>query len=88
MQRGFKGVEIHHHHVDGLDAMLGDCFLVFRIGADVKDAAMHFGVQRFYAAIQHLGKSGQLGNIQHREASFAQGAGGAAGGDQFGAIFR
>ena len=88
VQRRFKGVEIYHHHIDGLDAMLRHRFLVFRIGADVENAAVYLGMQRLYATIQHLGKSRQLGNIQHRQSSFAQGAGGSAGRHQFGAIFR
>ena len=47
-----EGVEVHHHEVDGRDAMLTQ-----RAGVHVvprQDAAMHLRVQRLHAAIQDL----------------------------------
>ena len=76
-------VEIHHHHVDGDDAVLSHRGLMGRVVADVQDAAVHLGVQRLDAAIEHFGKSGQLRDVLHGESSLAQRAGGAAGRNQF-----
>ncbi len=79
----FKGVQVHHHHVDGLDAVLGHRAAVLGIGADVQDAAVNLGVQGLHPAVQHLGEAGQLGNVFHLNAGIAQQFGGAAGRDQF-----
>ena len=35
------------------------------------------------AAVEHLGEAGEVADVAHGEAGFAQRAGGAAGGDQF-----
>ena len=78
----FEGVEIHHHHVDRLNAMLGDSFAVGGIGAAMQDSAMHFGMQRLHPPIEHLGKAGEIGDIFDFDSRVAQQLGGAAGGDQ------
>ena len=39
-----EGVEVHHHHVDGLDAMLCYGGPVQRILAPVQDTAVHLGM--------------------------------------------
>ena len=44
-----------------------------------ENAAVQRRMQRLDAAVHHLGKAGQLGDIGHREAGVGQGAGGAAG---------
>ena len=44
---------------------------------------MHFGMQSLNPAIEHFGKSGQLGNIFHGDAGVAQQLGRSAGRDQF-----
>ena len=36
-----KGVEVDHHHVDGLDAVRGDGGLVLGVAANVEQTAMH-----------------------------------------------
>ena len=63
--------------------MLADGRDVLRIVADVQNAAMHLGMQRLHAAVEHLGKAGQLGDVFHRDAGVAQQLRGASGGDQF-----
>ena len=78
-----EGVEIHDDHVDGSDAMLGDSGYVLRIVAAMQDAAVHFGMQRFDAAVEHFGESGEVGNVFDRDAGIAQQFGSAASGDQF-----
>ena len=77
----FKGVEIHHHEVDGEDAVrlrLGD---VLRVFAQEEQAAVHLRVQRFDPAIHHLGKAGELGDLAGGDAFLVEQRGGAAGGD-------
>ena len=44
---------------------------------------MHFGVQRLDAAIHHLGKTGVVGHVAHRETRFFQVAASAAGAEDF-----
>ena len=78
-----KGIKIHHHHVDRLNAVLGDSAAVRGILAAVQNASVHLGMQRLDAAVEHLGKAGELGDIFDLDAGVAQQFGGAAGGDQF-----
>ncbi len=52
-----EGIEIDHHHVDGLDAVGGDGGFVLRVAANVEQAAMDAGVQGLHAAVQHLRES-------------------------------
>jgi hypothetical protein len=49
---------------------------------------MDLGVQRLDAAVHHLGKAGEIGDVHHRQPGFAQRLGGAAGRDQFDAVAR
>ena len=79
----FEGVEIHHHHVDGSDAVFGDSRYVFGIFAAMQDAAVNFGVQSLDSAVEHLGESGEVGDVFHCDAGVAQEFGGASGGDEF-----
>ncbi len=62
-----KRVEIHHHHVDGLDAMSGHSRLVLRVPANVEQPAVHARVQRLHAPVQHLRKSRQLADVLDRK---------------------
>ena len=59
----FKRIEIHHHHVDGLDAVLSHRRFVLGIAADIKQTAVHTWVQRLYAAVEHLWKAGELADV-------------------------
>ena len=67
-----KGVEVHDHHVDRAryhapqppDMLLGR--------RAVKQAAVDDRVQGFDAAIEHLGKAGEVGDIADGEAGLAQ----------------
>ncbi len=70
--RGGKGIEVHHHQIDGGDAMPRQRRRVRRIAAHRQNAAMHCGVQRFHPAIQHFGKAGHIGNIAHHMARRTQ----------------
>ncbi len=84
--RLFKGVQIHHQHVDRLDAVLLDGGDVGRVGAHVQDASVNLGMQGLDPAIEHLREAGQVADIAHAQARVAQHAGGTAGGDQFHAL--
>ena len=82
--RGFlEGVEIHDHHVDRRDAVLGDGGDVLGIFAAMQDAAVDLGMQRLDAAVEHFGESGEFGDVFDGDAGIAQQLGGASGGDEF-----
>src|SRR5579871_3281566 len=80
-----KCVEIHHHHIDGLDAVCGDGGFVFGVATDIKQTAVDKGMKGFYATVEHLGKAGQIADVLYCQAGSAQCLGGSAGGDQFNA---
>ena len=79
----FEGVEVDYDHVDGLDFVFGDGGYVVGVVADVEDSAVDLGVEGFDAAVEHLGEAGEVGDVADGEAGFAEGFGGAAGGDEF-----
>src|SRR5580704_15568868 len=79
----FEGVEVDDYHVDGKNPMFGYRRTMGRILAAMQDSSMHLGMQSFYPAIEHLRKSGELGNVFHGDAGIAQQFGGAAGRDQY-----
>ena len=70
--RLFEGVEIHHHHVYGLDAVFGHGGAMGGVLAAVEYSSMNFGMQGFNATIEHLGKAGELGNILHGDSRVAE----------------
>ncbi len=51
--------------------------------AQVQDAAVDLGMQRFHPAIQHLREAGEVGNIAYREPGLAQGPRRTSGRNQF-----
>ena len=65
-------------NLDG-DTVLLDGAHVFGIVADVEDAAVHMGMKRLDAAVEHLGEAGQVGDVADGEAGVAEGLGGASG---------
>ena len=54
--------------------------------ADVEQAAVDLGMEGFDAAVEHFGEAGEFADVFDGEAGFAEGAGGAAGRDQFDAV--
>ena len=79
---GFKRVEVDHQQVDGVNAVgLQGGHVLGHIAAR-QQAAMHLGVQRLHAAIQHLWETGDLGHLFDRQALLCQQFGGAARGNQ------
>ena len=75
----FEGVEIDDHHVDRLNAVALDGSAMLGVFADVEDAAVDFGVESLDAAIEHLRKAGELGDVADFKASFTKCTRGAAG---------
>ena len=83
-----KGIEVHHHQIDRANVVLGHGGEMLGIVAHGQQAAMHLGVQRLHAAIHHFGKTGEVGNVAHRQTGVAQSLGRAAGRDQIHTLFR
>jgi hypothetical protein len=79
---GLEGVEVDHHQVDARNVVLFELGQVLGQVAAGEDAAVHLGVQGLDAAVEHFGEAGVVGDVGHRQAGFAQGLGGAAGGQQ------
>src|SRR3546814_2258995 len=65
-------IEIDHHQIDRADRMVAHRRGVFGIVAHAEQPAMHLGVERLDAAVHHLGKAGEIGNVAHREPGVAQ----------------
>jgi hypothetical protein len=83
-----EGVEIHHNHIDRLNAVLADgCDMRGNI-TPMQNAAMHLGMQRLDPAIEHFRKAGEFGNVFHDDARIAQQLGCPSGGDKFNAEVR
>ena len=83
LDRFFEGIEIHHHHVDGLDVVFAHCRDVFGIVSQTKQGAVNLRMQRLDPAIHHFGKAGNVGNITHLDSGVAERFRGAAGADDF-----
>ena len=65
-------VEIHHQQVDRPDPVGGERGLVLGVVADREQAAMHRRMQRLHPAVHHLGETGQVGDLRHRQAGILQ----------------
>ena len=63
--------------------MLGNRREMASVVAPMQDTAVNLRMQRLDAPIQHFRKPGQLGNVFHRDARFAQQLSRAAGRDEF-----
>jgi hypothetical protein len=72
-----EGIEVDHHHVDGLDTVGRHDLIVD--AAPSQYAAVYFRVQGFHPAIHHLGKAGVGGNFRDLHAVLLQQAKGATG---------
>jgi hypothetical protein len=80
--RLLERVEVGDEQVDRADLMRFHRGGMLRVVAHGEQAAMDQRVQRLHAAVHHLGEAGDVGHVAHLQAGIAQGAGGAAGGDQ------
>ena len=79
---GFKGIQVDHQQVDGVDAVILEGRHVGGQLAAGQQAAVHLGVQRLHAAIQHFRELGDLGHLGHGQAFLGQQLRGATGGQQ------
>ena len=78
-QRLAERIEVHHHHVDRHDALLGELAAVRLLGAIGEDRAVDPGMQRLDAAVEDLGRAGDRGDRRHRDAALLEVAQRAAG---------
>ena len=74
-------VQVADDHVDGLDPVLGDGAHVLGHVAAREDAGHQLGVHGLDAAVEHLGKAGDLFDQRDRDARVLEQLRGAAGGD-------
>ena len=61
-----EGVKIHHHHIDGLDAVLGHHGIIG--AAPSQQAAMDARVQGLDAPVHDFRKAGVAGHFRDRDA--------------------
>ncbi len=66
--------------------MLLDRLAMLGFVANMKNPAVNLGMQRLHAAIEHLRKARQLGDIANRQARFAQCPRRASRGDQLNTV--
>ena len=82
----FEGIQVHHHQVDGFDAVLLHVFHVFRVAAYRQDAAVDLRVQGLHPAVHHFRGPGHVAHIGAGHAGLLQHLHGAAGGDDLHAV--
>ena len=81
--RGLEGIEIHHHQLEGEDAVLGQRFHVRGIVVAAEDSAVDLRVERFEPAVHHFGEAGVLGHVADGDALVLQVFSGSAGAEDF-----
>ncbi len=80
---GGKGIEIYDDQIDRHDALRRGFVAIAFLSALIKNSAVNFRMQRLHAPAQHFRPVGELGNVAHGHAAFAQHPRRAAGGDDF-----
>jgi hypothetical protein len=84
LRRGLhERVEVHDDEIDEADAVRPGGLEVLGVRATREDAAVHQRVQRLHAAVHHLGKLRDVGDVGHGETGLGERSRGAAGGDEF-----
>ena len=68
----FERIQIHHHQVDGRDAVLCSLLLILRMLAAIQQATVDLWMQCFHAAAEHLRPSCKVRHVAHGDSSFAQ----------------
>ena len=81
--RGLERIEIHHHQLEGEDAVLGQRLHVLGIVVPAEDAAVDLGMERLEPAVHHFGEAGVVGDVADRDALALQVLSGAAGAEDF-----
>ena len=82
----FEAVEIDDHHVDGGDAVFGECAHVVGLFAHGENSGGDVRVNGLDAAIHHFGEAGDVGDVSNRDSRLAKQTRGAAGGDELSAL--
>ena len=77
-----EGIEVHHHHIDGSDALGGQIGLVTGLVATGQDAAVNPRMQGLDPAPEDLRGSGVLSHLGDGQSGGLQGRSGTAAGDQ------
>ena len=72
---GAERVEVRHHEVDRVDAVLGHVGLVVGVAAVGEDPAVHLRVQRDDPVAEDGREAGELGDVGDGEAGVAQAPG-------------
>ena len=77
-----EGIQVHHHHIDGGDALGLEISLVGGLGALGQDAAVDAGMECFHSAAQDFRGAGVFGHLGHGQPGCRQRRGRATTGDQ------
>src|SRR5690554_63121 len=81
----FKRIQVYHHHVDGVNAVLAHDGIIG--AATAQNATVDLRVQGFYPAVHHFRETGVVGHFSDRYVVFLEQAEGAASGEQLNAAF-
>ena len=86
--RGLERVQVHHHHVDGVDAQLFHLGAVLRLVPEGQDAAVDLGVERLDPAVHDFREPGDIRHLGHVDAVLSQQCGGPSRGQDLDAQSR
>ena len=71
--RGFaKRIQVRHHEVERLDAELGQLAHMLGLAGVGQQPGVHLRVQRLHPAVEALGKSGEVFDLQHGDPGLGQ----------------
>ena len=84
--RLLERIEDDHQQIDRADAVRRHRGAMAVIVADGEQAAVHLGMQGLHPAVHHLGKAGEVGDVDHLQPCVRKRLGGAAGGDELDAV--
>jgi hypothetical protein len=79
----FERVQIYYHHIDWLDAVFGNSGAMGKLRTAMKNSAMHLGMERLDAAVEHFGEAGEFGDVFDGNAGVAEEFRSASGRDEF-----
>src|SRR5712691_9729159 len=69
----FKRIKVYHYEIDGFNPVFHGGSLVLRVRPYIEQTTMHFWMQCFDAAIEHLRITGIGAQVSNRETSLAEG---------------
>ena len=80
---GLERIEVHHHQLEGEDAVLGQRLHVLGIVVAAEDSAVDLRMEGFQPAVHHFGEAGVLGDVADGDALALQVFSGSAGAEDF-----